>query len=202
MGRDYEFVAYLGPALSDEQVDRLVSDAVPRCEHFRHSLGPSAWADDPSAALADLHCIAIYEPVLGRPGRAFPEDKLETMRELAARPDRSLSEVVQGAWTLMRDELARSNTGAVVSDDANPMLELARRLSAGDREAFWLSRGDHSCVGGYARFRDGTLIEPSSIADVYTATDYVGGPERQWSTALAASVTLDDIVARYFADDL
>ena len=106
MGRDYLIVAYRGPALSELEIARLVRRVKPLADLYRH-----APARARPRALADLHCIALYDQVVGsssRPGGEklyFPEDKLAELERVAAEPDRPLSWLVQAAWKLARAEI-------------------------------------------------------------------------------------------------
>jgi hypothetical protein len=224
MGRDYEIVAYRGTLLSNAELARIVRRTVPSFELYRHSSGRDAWARRKVAPLRNLHCIAIYEQV-ATPSKAvyYSESAFTGLQQQAAQPDRSLASVVQQAWTLMRANILRTPARAVDptdddDDDAdaveppapardasgdeakNETLELARALGRKVGEAFWLQRGDHGCVGGFAHFKRGKLVDQASADDVFTNVDddYVAIPDQKWSAALGVAVTLDDVMTRYF----
>jgi hypothetical protein len=228
MGRDYEIVAYRGTLLSNAELARIVRKAVPSFELYRHSPGRDAWSRRKVAPLRNLHCIAIYEQV-AKPSAAvyYSESAFTELRQQAAQPERSLASLVQQAWTKMRADIMRAprrdvdpaldddsrdeadieprapSSGDEAGDEANnETLELARALGRKAGEAFWLQRGDHGCVGGFAHFKRGKLVEQASADDVHTKVDddYVAIPDRKWSAALGVSVTLDDVMKRYFPD--
>jgi hypothetical protein len=216
MGRDYEIVAYRGTLLSNAELARIVRKAVPSFELYRHSPGRDAWSRREVAPLRNLHCIAIYEQV-AKPSTAvyYSESAFTELQQQAAQPERSLASLVQLAWTKMRTDIMRAPPRAVdvapTRDDSadeadnendNETLELARALGREAGEAFWLQRGDHGCVGGFAHFKRGKLVDQASADDVYTKVDddYVAIPDRKWSAALGVSVTLDDVMKRYFPD--
>jgi len=216
MGRDYEFVAYRGEPLADDVLVRMLR-AIEHGELYRHSLGSAAWARTKRPTLQDLHCIGVFEEVsaIGSRGAGAPAiyvsgDAITKLREDAAR-DSSLASLVQAAWKVMRAEILErapasgsgtSSTGTcrTESDDQSPMFELARAVSRKTREAFWLLQGDHSCVGGYAHFKRGRLVDPRSPDEAFVDGDYVSVPERKWSAALGTPVKLDDLLVRYFPD--
>ena len=212
MGRDYELVAYRGAPLREAELARLVRRAAPLGELYRHSRGTAAWSSRKTAPLADLHCVAFYEPRMPddkAPAVYFVEDaKMVAVQQQAARDDRSLASIVQAAWGLMRTAYVRPasspptepSAGEPSASDPPPMLELARAISRVIGDAFWVLQGDHSCTGGYARFHRGELVDPTSIDDVFVDDDYVGVPTRKWSAALGTPVELDAIVSRYFPD--
>ena len=228
MGRDYEIVAYRGTLLSNADLARIVRRAVPSFELYRHSPGREAWARRKVAPLRNLHCIAMYEKV-ARPSSAvfYSESAFTAIQQQAGQPERSLASIVQQAWTQMRSNImrtpardptpdddagdeadsetratSRDHSGEAGDEANNETLELARALGRKAGEAFWLSRGDHGCVGGFAHFKRGKLVDQASGDDVYTKVDddYVAIPDRKWSAALGVSVTLDDVMHRYFSN--
>jgi hypothetical protein len=220
MGIDFEIVAYRGKPASVERLAELITRYTPYAELFRHAVA----AEVKSPVARDLHMIAFYDDQRGdsdddtdaadadsdvRPAKAglfFPESELAAARESAANGG-SLADVVQQAWSLARraihDTPAKPGPATEAQSDSETeesCAELARELSRGG-EAFLLGYGDHSCTGIYAQFRDGELVFPASIDEIYSEhDDYTAWPSQQWSHALGKTVDLDKIVARYFPD--
>ncbi len=215
MGIDFEIVAYRGKPASVERLAELIARFTPYAELFRHTSA----ADVKSPVARDLHMIAFYDDQRGgsddtdaadadshaRPaqtGLFVPESALAAARESAN--GGSLADVVKQAWSLSRaalhEESARASEAESDCETETSCAELARALSRGG-EAFLLGYADHSCIGIYAQFRDGELVFPASIDEIYGEhEDYAAWPSQQWSHALGKAVDLDQIVARYFPD--
>lgn len=218
MGIDFEIVAYRGKPASVERLAELIARYTPYAELFRHAIA----AEVKSPVARDLHMIAFYDDQRGdsddgtdateadsdaRPAKTglfFPESTLAAARASAANGG-SLADAVQQAWSLARGAIhevpakpASATEAQSGSETETSCAELARELSRGG-EAFLLGYGDHSCTGIYAQFRDGELVFPASIDDIYGEhDDYTAWPSQQWSRALGKTVDLDKIVARYF----
>jgi len=219
MGIDFEIVAYRGKPASVERLAELIARYTPHAELFRHAIA----AKVKSPIARDLHMIAFYDDQRGgsdddadapdadsdaRPAKTglfFPESELAAARESAAKGG-SLADVVQQAWALARRAILEMPAKAPGTEDQSDSEtetsceELARELSRGG-ESFLLGYADHSCIGIYAQFRDGELVFPASIDEIYgDHDDYIAWPSQQWSHALGKTVDLDKIVARYFPD--
>jgi hypothetical protein len=218
MGIDFEIVAYRGRPASLDRLAELIARHTPHAELFRHAIA----SEVKSQIARDLHMIAFYDDRRGdsdddteaadadsdaRPVY-FSESMFAAARDSAANGG-SLAEVVQQAWSLARGAIhempanpARATESESESEsESEPeasCAELARELSRGG-EAFLLGRADHSCIGIYAQFRDGELVFPPSIDEIYGEhDDYAAWPSQQWSLALGTTVDLDEVVARYF----
>ncbi len=55
----------------------------------------------------------------------FPEELLKQMQEEAIRQDRSLSWIVQRAWLLARERIAKLPTSGVARPDSSPTAEVS-----------------------------------------------------------------------------
>lgn len=202
MGIDFQFIAYQGKALTDAQVAKLIRDHAPSVSLFRH-------ATTPIDEVSDLRCIAIYEG---------PSDRTHTLSIADVEPrmglpdDAPLSAVVQAAWKKTLAELRApkpSNRGdqdedddAVDADaDEDLGLALARELSRSIGSSFWICQGDHSCVGGYAHFKSGELVDKGGDKDVWVDGDgYIDIPAKKWSKTLKVQLQPEEIFFRAFPD--
>ncbi len=228
MGIDFEIVAYRGTPLSVDRLAKLIARYTPYAELFRHAsaanvkspLAPDlhmiAFYDDERGGgdgdddddNGDDGDDGDSKPQTAAPppkrGLFISESALAAARESAAQGG-SLADVVRQAWSLARGAVrdmppappAPVTESEPGGDDSN-CAELARELSRGG-EAFLLGYGDHSGTGIYAQFRDGALVVPASVDDIYgERDDYTSWPSQQWSRALGKKVDLDKVVARYF----
>ena len=81
------------------------------------------------------------------------------------------------------------------------VLSLALELSRVVPKAYWVCQGDHSCVGGYARFEHGAMVEQAGDGDVFVdGDDYVDVPERKWRAATGAPITPEEFFFHTFPD--
>jgi hypothetical protein len=217
VGKDIELVAYRGEPMSIEVLADLISRFTPYADFFRHSVASNVAAP----LVPDLHCIAFYERVseagehdpdddgeheaprkaASSPRLFFSQSKLDELKDAAA-SGASLSSIVQGAWKIVHEAHVSTKPSAASARPAEPDAPgLARELSRIGGEAFLVGYGDHSCTGIFAHFRNGELVNPKSIDEVYAEhDDYTSWPAKQWSTALGASVEIDSVAARYFPE--
>jgi hypothetical protein len=218
MGKDIEIVAYRGEPISIATLADSIRRFTPYADFFRHAVAANVAA----APASDLHCIAFYDRVSGAehddeddedkdsdrdeaasspPGLYFSHSKLEEMKDAAAR-GASLSSIVQGAWTLVREAHDSKKPSVASQSPVEPDAPgLARELSRMCGEAFLVGYGDHSCTGIYAHFRHGELVSPKTLDEVYAEhDDYTAWPAEQWSAALGEKVEIDSLVARYFPE--
>jgi hypothetical protein len=186
MGIDFQFVAYRGPKLSDDEVARIICRAAPSARLFRH-------ATDAIAAVRDLHCVALYEEPGVYEALPLPDGGLAAVPD-----DAPLAEAVQAAWKRVRAGMAALPHSEEEEDDDDAEegagLAVARALSRSSEASFWLIRGDHSGVGGFAHFRAGEQVEPADREQAFVEGEqYVSLPTERWSRALG--VRLDPLAA-------
>ena len=73
-------------------------------------------------------------------------------------------------------------------------LQLAREVSRVTGSALWLCRGDHSAVGGFARFERGEIADQAGDGDPYvTDDDYVDVPEAKWRAATRSRLSIAEV---------
>lgn len=218
MGKDFEIVVYRGTPASLAELAALIQRFTPYAELFRHSV-----ASKLKAPLApDLHCIAFYEDATGdgddeddeedhdgdgataSAGKAYYSESMLEQVKSSTGGDRSLAALVQSAWSATRAAARPTRQPGDDADDSSEESDcaaLARELSRIGGEAFLVGYGDHSCIGIYAQFRNGAIVSPDSLDDVYAEhDDYVGWPARQLSAALGTTIEIDELAELYFPD--
>jgi hypothetical protein len=198
MGFDFQLIAYRGDRLEDEHVATILLENAASVGLFRH--GPAR-----GIRLDDLYCVALYEG---------PSERTHTIELAPVTPaiDRnaSLASVLQAAWRQSvaaikalppKDARPSAETPPNEADDGDG-LALARALSQLTGTAYWLCQGDHSCVGGYARFDRGALVDPVRHEDIFVDGDgYIDIPASRWSDALRTKANPEALFFATFPDE-
>jgi len=171
MGSDYQLVVYLGAALADVELAKVAREAEPKIEFLRHL---------PSLISAEAHVIALYE-------RSQPSEPLETAD---GDQEATLSQRFKAAWTANFATIKKSFDQAASNDEPRGVA-LTQALSGLRGKAIWLCQGDHSLVGGYARFEGGKLVDQAAPNDMFVSGDgYVEIPTNKLAADLAQPVVL------------
>jgi hypothetical protein len=198
VGFDCAVVAYRGSPVRDETLIRLIRERIPDIKVFRH-------AQNFLDAAPNLHCIALYDqPSGGDAALVFSEEELERTRN-SVPADAPLSAIVQAAWKLARAKAletpVRDSTPAETERDR--YVELARELSRLTRTACWAVSADHSCMGAFARYDEGQLVEQATDEGVYVDGEgYIDVPKQKLAAALAFSpLEVDQLFFRAFPDE-
>jgi hypothetical protein len=195
MGIDFQFIGYAGAPLADESLAQAIVQHVRTVTLFRHAKASLPGRED-------FHCIALYEG---------PDDSTVALKVSLPTPeelpkDAPLSAIVQAAWKVARQaikEMPAAPASHEETEDAelSRVAILARELSRVVGQAFWVSQGDHSCVGGYALFENGRLVDPASEKDIYVDGDrYLDVPEKKWLAATGTRVIPNDVFFTAFPD--
>ena len=192
MGIDFQFFAYAGAVLPEESLASAIVDHVGIVTLYRHAT--AAFPGRP-----DLHCVALYEG---------PDDRKRTLNiplaTLEAVPhDAPLSALVQAAWKVGRQALREMPAPIESSQEGtlSRVAVLARELSRAVGKVYWVSQGDHSCVGGYALFENGRLVDPGSEEDITIDGDgYIDVPQKKWLAATGTDVAPNDVFLQAFPD--
>jgi hypothetical protein len=145
--------------------------------------------------------------------KVFASDALLEAARGADGSHRSLASVIQAAWSHARataptrddaSEPRRGEPAVPSTSDATDESDcpgLAREISRIRGEAFLIGYGDHSCIGIYAHFRNGELVSPDSVDNIYAERDdYTSWPAKQLSAALGKQVETDQLAQLYFPD--
>jgi hypothetical protein len=193
MGIDFQFIAYAGVALPEETLASAIVEHVGIVTLYRY-------AKVALPGKEDLHCIALYEG---------PDDRSNTLDFSLPTPESlpegaPLSAIVQAAWTMAR-QAARERPAPTVSSQGETELSrlavLARELSRVVGKVHWVSQGDHACVGGYALFENGRLVDPASEEEVYVDGErYVDVPVKKWLSGTGTGIVPSDVFFQAFPE--
>ncbi len=195
MGIDFQFIAYTGEPLTDESLAQAIVRHVRTVTLYRHARAPLL-------GRADFHCLALYEGPSDRTGSLH----VSLRHSLAVDQGRPLSAIVQAAWKGARQTLedmpaAPASHEETADRELSRVAILARELSRVVGKVFWVSQGDHSCVGGYASFENGKLVDPASEKGIYVDGDrYVDVPKPKWLAGTGTGVTPNDVFSTSFPD--
>ena len=192
MGIDFQFFAYAGAVLPEEALASAIVEHVGIVRLYRHA----------TAALPgrpDFHCVALYEGPGDRKRRLnIPLSTLEAVPH-----DAPLSALVQAAWKVARQAIREMPAPIESSQEGalSRVAVLARELSRVVGKVYWVSQGDHSCVGGYALFENGRLADPGSEEDIYIDGDgYIDVPQKKWLAATGTDVVPNDAFLQAFPE--
>jgi hypothetical protein len=192
MGIDFQFFAYAGAVIPEATLASAIVEHVGIVTLYRHAT--AALPGSP-----DFHCVALYEG---------PGDRTHTLNiplptYEAVPHDAPLSALVQAAWKVARQAI-REMPAPTKSSQQGPLSRvavLARELSRVVSKVYWVSQGDHSCVGGYALFENGKLADPSSEEDIYIDGDgYIDVPVKKWLAATSTGIAPNDAFFQAFPD--
>lgn len=137
----------------------------------------------------ELQCCAIYD--VKKPAKAIAVEASGTSEE------RTLSSLVQAAWKQAQAEMPATD---FADDRYHP---LARVLSTKVGAVCWAMLADHSCMGGFARFEGGELVEPQSEEAIFfEGEDYIDEPMQRLANALGVTpMEVDQMFFAAFPDD-
>jgi hypothetical protein len=188
MGIDFQYVAYRG-TLGDADLARLLRERVPGATLFRHARSRGTLP----------HAFALYAPVADRKPPTLPPEISQT----AAQADRSLSDVAKSAWKIMRDTQPEVSADEVARTPREARsVAAARALSKLVTQAMWVSIGDHSLTGGFARFAKGKVVEQATPADMWITGDaYREVPAGLWRAAIGAAIGPVEFFVQTFDQD-
>jgi hypothetical protein len=195
MGIDFQFIGYAGVPLAEESLAQAIREHVRSVTLYRH-------AEAPLPGRPDFHCIALYEG---------PDDRTRALEVSLPNPeqfkDAPLSAIVQAAWKATRQAVKDMPAAPASHEETEDtglsrVAILARELSRGVGKVFWVSQGDHSCVGGYALFENGTLVDPISEKEIYVDGDrYLDVPKEKWLAATGTGVIPNEVFLTAFPDN-
>lgn len=195
MGIDFQFIAYTGVPLTDESLAQAIIQHVRTVSLYRHARAPLPGRED-------FHCVALFDGLGDKPSAL--EVSLPTLEQLPK--DAPLSAMVQAAWKAARQAIkdmpAPPPSHEKTEDtELSRVAILGRELSRVVGKVYWVSQGDHSCVGGYASFENGKLVDPASENDIYVDGDrYLDVPEKKWLAATGTGVIPSALFFTAFPD--